>query len=146
MHRRHSLTHMTCMRCSGRGISTMAVGLLGVVYGISAAISCAYLVHKMSSRPITTSWPGVYNLLSALILTLVVELPVAIYITRKATVAVPGIFKYPATLLCCGRRRRAECFCDSNCTVGGLGCSAVDTTSRISCSLCNFSHTFCNSH
>ena len=92
------------------GISTMAVGLLGVVYGISAAISCAYLVHKMSSRPITTGWPGVYNLLSALTLTLVVELPVAIYITRKATVAVPGIFKYPATLLCCGRRRRAECF------------------------------------
>ena len=92
------------------GISTMAVGLLGVVYGISAAISCAYLVQKMSSRPITTGWPGVYNLLSALILTLVVELPVAIYITRKATVAVPGIFKYPVTLLCCGRRRRAECF------------------------------------
>ena len=87
------------------GISTMAVGLLGVVYGISAAISCAYLVQKMSSRPITTGWPGVYNLLSALILTLVVEFPVTIYTARKTRLAVPGIFKYPATLLCCGRRR-----------------------------------------
>ena len=39
----------------------------------------------------------------------VLELPVAIYIARKATVAVPCIFKYPATVLCCGRKRRAEC-------------------------------------
>ena len=37
-----------------------------------------------------------------------VELPVAIYIARKATVAIPCIFKYPATLLCCGRKRPAE--------------------------------------
>ncbi len=37
-------------------------------------------------------------------------LPVAIYIARKSTVAVPSIFKYPATLLCCGRKRRAERF------------------------------------
>ena len=51
------------------GISTMAVGFLGVVYGtyICSNFIIAYLVHKMSSRSITTGWPGVYNLLRALI-------------------------------------------------------------------------------
>ena len=93
------------------GISTTASGLLLVCYGVSAAISYAYFVnwtHFMAST--TTSWPGIYNLLGVLVFTLVMELPVAIYIGRKATVAVPCLFKYPATLLCCGRWRRAEQF------------------------------------
>ena len=45
--------------------------------------------------------------LGTLVCSLVAELPVAIYIARKATVAVPCILKYPTILLCCGRRRRA---------------------------------------
>ena len=93
------------------GISTTASGLLLVCYGVSAAISCAYFANWtqiMASN--TVGWPGVYNLLGALMSTLVVELPVAIYIGRKAKVAVPCIFQYPATLLCRGRQRRAEQF------------------------------------
>ena len=43
-----------------------------------------------------------------LIISLALELPVAIYTARKATVAVPCLFKYPAILLCCGKKRRAE--------------------------------------
>ena len=93
------------------GISTTASGLLLVCYGVSAAISCAYFANWtqiMASN--TVGWPGVYNLLGALVSILVVELPVAIYIARKTKVAVPCIFQYPATLLCCGRLRRAEQF------------------------------------
>ena len=29
---------------------------------------------------------------------------------EQQSLAVPGIFKYPATLLCCGEKRRVECF------------------------------------
>ena len=47
----------------------------------------------------------VYLLLSGLLSVLLAELPVAINSATKATVAVPSIFKYPATLLCCGRKR-----------------------------------------
>ena len=90
------------------GISTTAVGLLGTLCAIYAATSFAYIVHKKAA----TTWTGmyVYILLGALLCVMVVELPVAIYTARKARVAVPSIFKYPATLLCCGRRRQAECF------------------------------------
>ena len=89
------------------GISTSAVVLLGIQYGLFASLFENH-VRRMTS--ITTGWPRVYNLLGVLLLILVVELPVAIYTARKAKVAVPGIFKYPAALLCCGRRRRAEHF------------------------------------
>ena len=90
------------------GISTTAVGLFATLYASSAVTAYGFFVN----RNIATSQPGVYAyfLLGALLCVIVVELPVAIYTARKATVAVPGIFKYPATLLCCGRRRRAECF------------------------------------
>ena len=88
------------------GISTTAMALLGVIYGISVALSCVYFENRMNLN--TAGWSGIYNMLGALLFTLVAELPVAIYTARKATVAVPCIFKYPATLLCCGRRRRAE--------------------------------------
>ena len=90
------------------GISMIAMGLLGVLYGISISISCAYFANRINSN--TPVWSGIYNMLGALLFTLVVELPVAIYTARKATVAVPCIFKYPATLLCCGRKRLAEFF------------------------------------
>ena len=90
------------------GISSTAMGLLGVMYGITVAFSCVYFTNTMNLN--ITGWPGVFNLLGALLFTLVLELPVAIYTARKATVAVPCIFKYPATLLCCGRKRRAEHF------------------------------------
>ena len=93
------------------GISTTASGLLLVCYGVSAAISYAYFANwTQIMASITVGWPGVYNLLGVLVSTLVVELPVAIYIGRKTKVAVPCIFKYPVTLLCCGRQRRAEQF------------------------------------
>ena len=39
---------------------------------------------------------------------MILELLVAIYTARKTTVAVPCIFKYPARLLCYGRKRPAE--------------------------------------
>ena len=85
------------------GVSTTALGLLGMFYGIYADTAFLYfsMVKGISNR---------YTLLPVVLLaTLVLELPVAIYITRKATVAVPCIFKYPANVLCCGRMRRAEC-------------------------------------
>ena len=89
------------------GTSTTAVVFLGVVYGIATDMSFGYF-----SKNLTLNGPVWYDLymLVVLIVIPVLELPVAIYIARKATVAVPGIFKYPATLLCCGRKRRAECF------------------------------------
>ena len=90
------------------GISTTAMGFLGVMYGITVAFSCMYFANTMNLN--ITSWPGVVKLLGALLFILVVELPVAIYTARKATVAVPCIFKYPATLLCCGRKREADHF------------------------------------
>ena len=90
------------------GISSTAMGFLGVMYGITVAFSCMYFANTMNLN--ITSWPGVVKLLGTLLFILVVELPVAIYTARKATVAVPCIFKYPATLLCCGRKRRAEHF------------------------------------
>ena len=90
------------------GISTTAMALLGVIYGISVALSCVYFENRMNLN--TAGWPYVSSLIGALLFTLVAELPVAIYTARKATVAVPCIFKYPATLLCCGRKKQAEHF------------------------------------
>ena len=87
------------------GTSTTAVVFLGVVYGITTAVTFAYFTNAKNLHA-----PGRYTLLVALIVIPLMELLVAIYIARKVTVAVPGIFKYPATLLCCGRKRRAECF------------------------------------
>ena len=86
------------------GASTTAVGYLGILNGVY--ISSAFLYYstnKNASREIVEYIPGIL-----IISTIVLELPVAIYIARKATVAVPCIFKYPATLLCCGRKRPAE--------------------------------------
>ena len=90
------------------GISITASGFLLALYSVSAAYLYTYMANWTHMASYKTSWPGLYNLLGALMSTLVVELPVAIYIARKATVAVPCIFKYPATLLCCGKQRRAE--------------------------------------
>ena len=84
------------------GTSTTAVVFLGVVYGIATDMSFGYF-----SKNLTLNGPVWYDLymLVVLIVIPVLELPVAIYIAKKATVAVPGIFKYPATLLCCGKKR-----------------------------------------
>ena len=90
------------------GISSTAVGLLGILCGVYAATAYSYIAYK---KPAV--WPAgiyCYLLISAILFVLVAELPVAINTARKAAVAVPSIFKYPATLLCCGRKRRAECF------------------------------------
>ena len=90
------------------GTSTTAVVFLGVVYGITTDLSFGYFTKNFTlNGPV---WYGLYTLLVVLIVIPVLELPVAIYIARKVTVAVPSIFKYPATLLCCGKKRRAECF------------------------------------
>ena len=90
------------------GISTTAVGFLGALYGVHATTVFEFTANKK----LASGWPAVYvsSLIGALLFILVLELPVAIYTARKATVAVPCIFKYPATLLCCGRKRLAECF------------------------------------
>ena len=90
------------------GISSTAVGLLGMLCGVYAATAYSFIAYK---KPAV--WPSgihCYLLLSALLTVMVAEVPVAIYTARKATVAVPGILKYPATLLCCARKRRAERF------------------------------------
>ena len=86
------------------GASTTAAVILGVMLGVYTVTAFMYLTNwkNAAGRPIAY--------LGASLAALVMELPVAIYIARKSTVAVPGIFKYPATLLCCGRKRRAECF------------------------------------
>ena len=91
------------------GISTAALVLLLVLYGFSA-LTAAYLKSLYSANKNSSDYLGVYILFSCLFFTLVAEFPVAIYTARKAAVAVPSIFKYPTTLLCCGRKRRAECF------------------------------------
>ena len=91
------------------GISTAAAALLLVLYGFSA-LTAAYLQSLYSGNKNSSDYLGFYILFSCLLFSLVMELPVAIYTARKAVVAVPGIFKYPATLLCCGRKRRAERF------------------------------------
>ena len=86
------------------GTSTTAVGLFGALLFMDIRTVFLYIMHlKNLLRQIS-----IYLLLGALVTILVTELPVAIYTARKATVAVPSIFKYPATLLCCGRKRPAE--------------------------------------
>ena len=88
------------------GISTTAALILGVLCGIYVATACAYFPEKMRG------WLYMYPLLIcfAPFFIAAIELPVALYIASRAVVAVPCMFKYPATLLCCGRKRRAECF------------------------------------
>ena len=87
------------------GASTTAVGFLGLLYGVYA--DTAYLVFANVKGTFTLD--TTYLLIAAILIPQVMELPVAIYIARKATVAVPCIFKYPAIVLCCGRKRHAEC-------------------------------------
>ena len=91
------------------GISTAAVGLLAVLYSF-CALTASFLNSIYSANKNVPDFLGVYPLAGSLLFTLVMELPVAIYTARIAEVAVPGIFNYPATLLCCGRRRQAKCF------------------------------------
>ena len=86
------------------GASTTAVGYLVIMNGVYISSALLYFsTHKSASTR-----NGVYIPMMILFSTMILELPVAIYIARKATVAVPCIFKYPATLLCCGRKRPAE--------------------------------------
>ena len=85
------------------GASTSALGLVGTSYSIYTATAVSIL-----NKTNTSGWTKVFPMLVTMLLVLVIELPVAIYAARKATVAVPCIFKYPATLLCCGRKRPAE--------------------------------------
>ena len=85
------------------GFSTSALWLLGLSCSIYTTTAVSIV-----SKNLAPSWKIVFPILVAMFLVLVVEVPVAIYAARKATVAVPCIFKYPATLLCCGRKRPAE--------------------------------------
>ena len=87
------------------GVSTTAVGLFGILYGIYVTSTLIYYTYHKSTA---SQLQVLYIPLITLVTTMVIELPVAIYAARKATVAVPCIFKYPATLLCCGRKRPAE--------------------------------------
>ena len=86
------------------GVSTTALGVLGMVYGFNIDTAFLYYSKIKNSFSIVTAHLIVVVVLSPLVL----ELPVAIYLARKATVAVPCIFRYPATVLCCGRKGRAE--------------------------------------
>ena len=92
------------------GTSTTAVVFLGIVYGITIDFSFGYFSKNLNLKGPVWNCLYIYTVLVVFIAIPVMELPVAIYIARKATVAVPGILKYPATLLCCGRKRRVECF------------------------------------
>ena len=87
------------------GASVTALGLLVALYGIYAEMAFLFATNTRNGAGQST----LYLMLAAVLTPLVVELPVAIYTARKATVAVPCIFKYPARLMCCGRRRQAEC-------------------------------------
>ena len=87
------------------GVSTTSLQILGVLYGVHADTAFLYFTNVKESITVAPA----YLLPGGLLIPLVLELPVAIYIARKATVAVPCIFKYPATVLCCGRKKRAEC-------------------------------------
>ena len=86
------------------GVSTTALGVLGMVYGFNIDTAFLYYSKIKNSFSIVTAHLIVVVVLSPLVL----ELPVAIYLARNATVAVPCIFRYPATVLCCGRKGRAE--------------------------------------
>lgn len=86
------------------GLSATAFLFLVIVYGFYIAV----FIKLFANMTQAAYQPQAYFVLALLFITPLVELPVAIYAARKATVAVPCIFRYPATLLCCGRRR-AEC-------------------------------------
>ena len=86
------------------GATTAALGILGMVYGIHTDNAIVYYANIKSASTTATA----YLLQCVLLTPLVLELPVAIYLARKATVAVPCIFRYPATVLCCGRQGCAE--------------------------------------
>ena len=87
------------------GVSTTSLQILGILYGVHADTAFLYFTNVKESITVASA----YLVLATLLILLVLELPVAIYIARKATVAVPCIFKYPATVLCCGRKKNAEC-------------------------------------
>lgn len=86
------------------GVSTTAFFLLVIVYGFYTAI----IIKLFENMKQADSQVQVYFVLGVLLITPVVELPVAIYAASKATIAVPCIFRYPIILLCCGRSKRAE--------------------------------------
>ena len=88
------------------GITSTAIGFWGILVGVYIYVE-ATRYHELTGMEASKN-PSEYLALVAVLTPYVVELPVAIYIARKATVAVPCIFKYPAILLCCGRKRRAE--------------------------------------
>ena len=86
------------------GTSTTAVLMFGALLFVHIRTAYLYIVHLKD----LLSQISMYLLLGVLVAGLVAELLVAIYAARKATVAVPCIFKYPATLMCCRRKRPAE--------------------------------------
>ena len=89
------------------GVSTTAALIMAVLHSVYVTTARAYFLEKKMS-----GWLYMYPLLVtfAPVFTAAIELAVALYIASRAVVAVPSIFKYPATLLCCGRKRRAMFF------------------------------------
>ena len=87
------------------GLSTTAFLFLVIMYGFYTAVIIKLFVNMTE----TAYQLQTYIVLALLFITPLMELPVAIYAARKATVAVPNIFRYPAIRLCCGRSERAEC-------------------------------------
>ena len=87
------------------GASATAFCILGVLYGFDTAIAVQYFTNTKEAA----SQPMVYILLGFKVIPPIVEFPVAIYAARKASVAVPCAVRYPVTVLCCGRRKQAQC-------------------------------------
>ena len=89
------------------GISIASAVSLALLCNVYVTTTLKYYMKRKndggSHAPVYLDIP-----LYLLIISPAMELPVAIYIAKKATVAVPCLFKYPAILLCCGKKRRAE--------------------------------------
>ena len=102
-------------------ISTVAVLLLGVLFGfgaLTAAVLSAVVLDLFfkGNKTEAADCLGAYPLVGALFTmekSLHVEAPTCGHLHSDRRTLVPvskDIQVHPATLLCCGRKRRAECF------------------------------------
>ena len=88
------------------GVSTTAILYSAVFTGVLVETAIMFFSERKGAVRQSKGW----LIVGALILCIVVELPVAICAARSAItrVEVPGIFKYPAKVLCCWNGNRAK--------------------------------------
>ena len=144
MLRRLSLIRMRSIDRMFWGISITAAIFLGLLCSVYITSTYRHYIDEAidGQSSVYTDIP-----LGTLVCSLVVKLPVAVHTTRKATVAVPCIFKCPAILLCCGRRRQAvQLVTIISCTLGDLGCFTTGAVSGVDHCACHFCCTVCNHH